>query len=541
MAGRIRGGWRTPALAALGLFACLTVGVSQTADAGVATPIQPNIIVVMTDDQPPGMMRALPSVQRLIGDRGATFTNAIASYPLCCPARATFLTGQYAHNHGTLGNNPLSGGGYPALLEPERNLASWLQAAGYETTFAGKWLNGLRTPHAAPPGWNNWFGLVGEGGEGLSSFYDYDVFQGAGLPPRHYGVAPRDYQTDVLARDYALPLIATQATTPEPFFLWLAVHPPHDGLGRDDAAGRRCSVGDPDSRSSKQSAIPAPRHAKRFGAAAAPHPPSFDENDLSDKPEFMRGHEPLSKQDLELIRLNYQCGLAALLAVDDAIRSIVKVLEQTGQLESTVLVFTSDNGALAGEHRVKAGKNRPYEEAIRVPLMISGPLVPAGVTPSGPVPNTDLAPTLLELALARPPAELARPTDGVSQVAALRNGFNEPDRVVLIEGRDNVAPAKHGFKARSYVGVRTERYAYIEHHRGSAPTKDAAIGLPIGAGPTTDVELYDLERDPYELESAHRDRAYVAARRTLARLTRLLEHCSGAACAITATVPGPAR
>ncbi len=507
----------------------------------MATPIQPNIVVVMTDDQPPGMMRALPSVERLIADRGATFTNAFASYPLCCPSRATFLTGQYAHNHGTLGNGPASGGGYPALREPRRNLAAWLQAAGYETTFAGKWLNGLRTPRAAPPGWDNWFGLVGAGGEGLSSFFDYDVFQGAGLPSRHYGTAPRDYQTDALLRDYALPLVAAQATTPEPFFLWLAMHPPHDGLGRDDSAGRRCALGDPDSRASKQSAIPPPRYAKRFGGTAPPRPPSFDERDLSDKPEFMRGHEPLSTRDLELIRLNYQCGLAALLAVDDAVRSIVTALEQSGQLGSTILVFTSDNGALAGEHRVKAGKNKPYEEAIRVPLMISGPTIAAGATPDGPVPNADLAPTLLELALTQPPPELARTVDGISQVPALRNGFSDPGRVVLIEGRENVARSKHGYKARSYVGVRTDRYAYIEHHRASAPNKATAIALPIGSGPVTDMELYDLDRDPYELESLHRDRGYRAARRVLADLTARLERCEGAECAITATVPAPTR
>ena len=523
------------------MLVLLSVAVGRTAGARVATPIQPNIIVVMTDDQPPGMMRALPAVQRLIGDRGATFENAFASYPICCPARATFLTGQHAHNHGTLGNGPLTGGGYPALIDPKRNLAAWLQRAGYETAFAGKWLNGLRTPRAAPPGWDRWNGLVGAGGESLSSFYEYDIFQGNGVPPRHYGSASRDYQTDVLLRDYALPLIATQVATPEPFFLWLAVHPPHDGVGRDDHAGRRCTVGQPDDRSGKQSAIPAPRHASRFARSPIPHPPSFDERDLRDKPKFMRDHPPLSADDRELIRLNYRCGLAALLAVDEAVRSIVIALQQSGQLSSTVLVFTTDHGALGGEHRIKAGKNRPYEEAIRVPLLVSGPMIPAGVTPSGPVPNTDLAPTLLELALTGVPPDLARPFDGVSQVSALRSGVSERRRVVLIEGRDKVARSRHGFKARSYVGVRTERYAYTEHRRASAPNAGAAIGLPIGAGRKTDVELYDLDRDPYELESRHRDRAYTATRRVLADLTKRLERCSGAQCVIAAPVPGPQR
>ncbi len=120
----------------------------------------------MSDDQGPQMTRALPATTRRLGDRGTTFANAIASFPLCCPSRASLLTGQYAHNHGTTGNNPRSGGGYRALIDPDRTLGAWLQAAGYDTDFAGKWLNGLRTPHRPPPGWDEWHGLVGEGERG---------------------------------------------------------------------------------------------------------------------------------------------------------------------------------------------------------------------------------------------------------------------------------------------------------------------------------------------------------------------------------------
>ena len=384
-------------------------------------------------------------------------------------------------------------------------------------------------------------GLVGAGGESLSSFYDYDLFEANGVPARHYGDARRDYQTDVLLRDYALPLIGTQAATPEPFFLWLAVHPPHDGVGRDDPAGRRCTVGEPDSRTGKQSAIPAPRHAKRFGGARPPHPPSFDEQDLSDKPSFMRSRGPLTQQDLELIGLNYECGLAALLSVDEAVRSIVLALAAVGPALEHGADLHLRQRRPRGPAPGQGGKNRPYEEAIRVPLMISGPNIPAGVTPKGPVANTDLAPTLLDLAQTGVPPDLARPIDGASQVAALRNGVTDVGRVVLLEGRDNVARSKHGSKARSYVGVRTDRYAYVEHHRASASSKNAAIALPIGAGPTTDIELYDLQRDPYELESRHRDRSYAAARRVLARLTADLEDCAGAECVVSASVPGPTR
>ena len=373
--------------AAAGALLCAVVAQALLlgqAPAQTVGPPPPNFIVVMSDDQGPGMMRALPTVSRELGAGGTTFTNAFASYPLCCPARATLLTGEYAHNHGTKGNNPLSGGGYRALLSPERTLASWLQANGYETAFVGKWLNGLRTPRRAPPGWDQWHGLVGAGGEGLSSFYDYDVFEPDGSA-RHFGDRPADYQTDALTREYALPFIDAQAAVPGPFFLWLAYHPPHNGVGRDDPAGERCSEGPPASRKGKHSAIPPPRYARSYAAARVPQPPSFDERDVDDKPKFVRRRPPLTREDLTQIDRDYRCGLAALRALDDSVRRIVDHLGSTAQLENTVLVFLTDQGVMAGEHRIKRGKNRPYEEAIRIPLLIRGPGIAAGSEVDAPV------------------------------------------------------------------------------------------------------------------------------------------------------------
>jgi N-acetylglucosamine-6-sulfatase len=493
----------------------------------------------MADDLGPGMMRALPRTRRLLGERGATFANAFASYPLCCPARATLLTGQYAHNHGAKGNNARSGGGYRALLDPGRNLAAWLQASGYETAFAGKWLNGFRTPPRAPPGWNQWWGLVGAGGEGLSSYYDYEIFDPSG-EARHYGTAASDYQTDALTRDYALPFIEAHQASSQPFFLWLAYHPPHSGLGRDDPAGERCSDGPPGSRAGKQSAIPPPRYATRFARARPPVPPSFDEADVADKPAFVRRKPRLSDEDLERINRDYRCGLAALLALDDAVTAIVHTLRAIGQLERTVLIFTADHGVLAGEHRIKRGKNRPYEEAISTPLLISGPGVAPGLEVAAPVVNADLAPTVLALAQASVPPELARPIDGVSLAPVLAGAPPDDGRVIPIEGRGNTAEARHGFKVRSYVGVRTARYAYTEYRRATFATIEEGIAAPIGAGRVTDRELYDLRGDPFELRSRDRDPAYADARRALAALTARLEQCSGDACAVSESVPGPA-
>ena len=253
----------------------------------------------------------------------------------------------------------------------------------------------------------------------------------------------------------------------------------------------------------------------------------------------MRRRPRLSRGDLARIDRDYRCGLAALKALDDGVARIVDHLKATAQLSNTVLMFLTDQGVMAGEHRIKRGKNRPYEEAIKVPLLMSGPRIAANAVVDAPVANTDLAPTILDLAGVQIPPELSRPIDGTSLVPVLGGARPDPRRVVLIEGRGNVAGARRGFKVGSYVGVRTARYAYFEYRRGRFDSRQAGIDAPIGAGRTTERELYDLARDPYELRNRDRDRAYADARRTLSDLTAALEHCSGPECVLDASVPGP--
>jgi arylsulfatase A-like enzyme len=158
------------------------------------------------------------------------------------------------------------------------------------------------------------------------------------------------------------------------------------------------------------------------------------------------------------------------------------------------------------------------------------------------VANIDLAPTILELAGATVPAELARTIDGRSIVPQLTGGAATGERgALLIEGRKNVARSRRSFKVRSYVGTRTPRYAYIEHRRATYPSEPAGRAAPIGGGRMTDVELYDLRRDPLQLRSRHRDRAYRAVRRQLEGLTSRLEGCAGQTCGVSARVPPPRR
>ena len=454
----------------------------------------------MTDDQGPGMMRALPSVRRLLGGSGVTFKNAFASYPLCCPSRATFLTGQYAHNHGAKGNTRGSGGAYQSLIDPERNLAAWLDAAGYDTAFAGKWLNGLRSPREPPPGWDEWTGLVGAGGEGLSSYYDFDVFAGPGTS-RHFGSAAPDYQTDALTREYALPFVAAHATDPNPFFLWLSLHPPHDGLGRLDAAGRRCSQGRPDQRGGGQSAIPPARYASRFMRARVPRPPVRRARPLR-QAGLRRQARPIDEDAGEdRPRLSLRARGAALGRRRG--RRPRGRARSAGRLESTTIVFTADQGILAGEHRL-LGKNLPYEEAIRVPLVVRSPGVRAGTVNAEPVVNADLAPTILDLAGVGVPDELARVLDGVSLRAAMQGDESWPgERSCSRAARRR---CRHAVDSRCVPTSACGPRATPTSSTGARVANRAeGIELEIGAGRTTDIELYDLRRDPYQLESRDGD------------------------------------
>jgi arylsulfatase A-like enzyme len=207
--------------------------------------------------------------------------------------------------------------------------------------------------------------------------------------------------------------------------------------------------------------------------------------------------------------------------------------------DNTYVIFTSDNGYMHGEHRVPAEKVQPYEEAIRTPLVIRGPGVTAGLTVTDPVSNVDLAPTIMDMAKASQPLLLTRPIDGRSLLPYTAGG-RDPGRAVLIEAKKAPRPTATSIVADSWVGVRTERYVYIEHYR--LPITDISEGnkSPIGAGYMTDAELYDLALDPYELESRDADPAYATVRATLAATLASLRSCVDAACLTDVAVPPPA-
>jgi N-acetylglucosamine-6-sulfatase len=439
--------------------------------------LRPNVVMIMTDDQTLESMRVMPNVKTLLADQGVTFDNNFVSYSLCCPSRATYLTGQYAHNHGVWGNAAPNGGYYK--LDSTNTLPVWLNRAGYQTIHVGKYLNGYGTRNAreVPPGWGLWYGSVDPT---TYRYYNYTLNENGTTV--NYGTGVANYQTDVYARK-AVSLIAAQAADPRPFFLSVAFLAPHAGGPRD-----------PDDPSGQGTPSPAPRHRNLFRTQPLPTPPSFNEADVSDKPAAIRNRALLTTARINKIRENYQQRLESLLAVDEAVAQIVNQLAAIGKLDQTYIIFTSDNGFMHGEHRVPQGKIVLYEPSIRVPLIIRGPNLPAGVHRSQFVENIDLAPTIVDATDAQP----GRVMDGKSLIPFAKDPLLHSGRDLLLE-------------TPTYAAIRTPNWLYAEHVTGEK-------------------EFYNLARDRDELNSLQNDVGLTAMRTNLAARLARLRGCSGATC-----------
>jgi N-acetylglucosamine-6-sulfatase len=461
----------------------------------VASAQQPNVVVLMTDDQTADSMWAMPWTRELIGAEGVTFTNSFVSYPRCCPSRATFFTGQYAHNHGVL-SNTLPFGSYDRL-DTSSWLPLWLQAAGYRTAHLGKFLNGYGdlNPTEVPPGWDEWHATTGRE---TYRYWGYKVNENGRLETYGSDRDPDLYATDFMSRR-ASKLIEDLAPSDAPFFLSVGFLAPH--------TGGPAEPGDPPGVATP---AVAPRHRGAFAGEPLPRPAGFSERKVSDKPPRIKRLPRLRPARIDLIRQKYHQRLESLLAVDDGVDEIIDALRQAGELENTLVIFTSDNGFFHGEHRIWSGKAQVYEPAIRVPLLMRGPGITPGRRPSRIVGNVDLAPTILEAAGLPPRPEL----DGRSLLPPARGPVRRWRDYLLLEGGDRLG--------LDYDGIRTPRYVYAEHR----------------AGPR---ELYDLEFDPYQLRSVHRSPAYAAVRAELEARLANLRICAGASCRAPAgKLPRPA-
>jgi len=431
---------------------------------------RPNIVVIMTDDEALWGSEATPETIELVGDAGVTFLNSFVTDPLCCPSRATFLSGQYAHNHGVISN--VGPNALPAFRERD-TLAVWLREAGYTTALVGKYFNGYEVKDGVPPGWDEWYALTEPTTQNYTEYTLNENGKG-----RDYGPEPEDYKTHVLGSK-AVATIRRAARGDRPLFLYTSFNAPHSP------------------------ATPAPRDVGAFADHEPPRTPSFDEEDVSDKPDFI---DQGSRRDGWEARVaaTRESALESLLSVDREATRIIAELERRGELDNTYVFFTSDNGYLAGEHRIEFGKLLAYEASSRVPLMVRGPGIPAETTSEALVGNIDIAPTIVALSGAEPSLDL----DGRSLLPLADDADDGRERPLVIESLVHDRSVRYGIP---YAAIRTRRYVFVSYENGEE-------------------ELYDYRRDPYELRSRHDSARYAATREALATALAGLRDCAGADC-----------
>lgn len=475
---------------ALLVTSCRSTHEVRSGEAGAPANDGPNIVLISTDDQALIDLRWMPMTRRLIGDAGVDFSNFIAPHPLCCPARAQILTGQYAQNNGVRGNRGQHGG-YQSLDDPEHTLPVWLRDAGYRTSFVGKYVNGYHPEMGIPEGWENWDATVRLGYQQFLQYDGSEVSQ------------PEGYHTDYVARR-TTDEIAELADGDQPFFLWSSFYAPHGICSATNEIG--CSTPPP----------VAPEFAESFKGVRPPFldSPSFNEPDVSDKPRVVtRG----GKVDVGKTKRLFLQRIRSLASVDRAVAEIVAALREAGELEDTVIAFTSDNGFLYGEHRYQ-GKTLAYEESLRVPLLMRGPGITPGSVRTRTTAMIDLAPTFADLAGAEPLV----PVDGESMVDLATGTGSGADRTLLVQAGIR-GPDRRGL-GWDYRGVRTDRYTFIYWMQ------------------TGFAELYDRTRDPFQLRNLARDPRYVATVQELLTRTRELGVCSADSCrAEFGPVPPPLR
>ncbi|HSE10621.1 MAG TPA: sulfatase-like hydrolase/transferase [Nocardioidaceae bacterium] len=464
----------------------------------VAAPTleQPNIILITTDDQSVADLKHMSYTRQFLGGGGVTFRDAISPYPLCCPARATLMTGQHAHNHGVLANKPPAGG-YESLRPlNDRTLPVWLQNAGYRTTFTGKYLNtyGHDDMTEVPAGWDNWHAMV----RGVYDFNSAKVNEN-GTVVDHTG----EYQTDI-TQDVTEEAIRVGADTGQPFFVWQSNLAPHGACTLDDDG---CTWGPP---------VPASRDKGTFDGLRlySERLPSFNERVVVEKPARIKHRKRMSDRVVARLRNWNEASVESLQAVDRNVRDTVQLLDSLGELDNTLIVFTSDNGYLLGQHRWR-GKVLGYEGSLRIPLLMRGPGVPEGKVVEDQVSLVDVPATFAAAARAVPLMTL----DGLSLLDVAQGKRSGYDALAIEAG-----PAYPNIPDDQYLyrGVRTPRYTYMEH--------------PVSG----ERELYDRALDPHQLVNVAYRPTHRTTRGALKEMLRTLSTCAGQTChQVTGVVPDP--
>ncbi len=424
---------------------------------------RPNFVVVLVDDMRWDDFGAgghpfvrTPNIDRVAAE-GAMFLNAFTTTPLCSPARASILTGLYAHTNGIIDNTNRRG--HDLNTFPRQ-----LDRTGYDTAFVGKWHMG--TDGTPRPGFDTWVSLIGQG-----TNTDPEVYVGSER------MTFEGHVTDVLT-DHAVSYL--EAARDEPFVLFFAQKAVHPDLALGLVEG---------------GFIAADRHLGIYDAEPIMRVPSAGVPPL-DKPALMRNVTNLPPLGLDTATTDatIRDRLEMVTGVDESVGRLLEALERIGELDDTFFVVTSDHGYFYGEHGLNAQRRLAYEESVRIPMVIRYPgLIERGTRPEQMVLTIDLASTILDLAGQVPEAAM----HGASLVPIL-TGENPDDwrSSLLIEHhsdpddylRDAPGPGRASEFTRvlnmGYKAVRTERYKYIQYTE--------LEGMD---------ELYDLEADPYEMNN----------------------------------------
>jgi N-acetylglucosamine-6-sulfatase len=435
--------------ASLGLALALNGGwgIAATPARSVG-PSRPDIIVIVTDDQRPGTLHWTPTLHDHFVNRGIRFPRAMVPTSLCCPSRASLLTGEYAHTTRVWSN----AAGWTRFVSAgmeSKTVAVWLRQSGYRTGLVGKYLNHF-TGTSPPPGWRAWHSFIGNNGR----YYDYKLLHTNGSVTS-YGSAPASYSTDVLRR---LAMRFIDATpTDRPFFLYFAPFAPHEP------------------------ATPAPRHLSLAAPISPFDPPSFNEKDLSDKPPWIQRLKPVSFSNVQKFRVQQYRTLRS---VDDAFSAMLDAQRTRRRLANTLIVFIGDNGVMWGEHRV-LGKFVPYRGATRIPLAMAWPAgLPEGRVDGRLALNIDV------------PVTIAAAAGATHDDVAGRDLLQGWDRTgFLLEAGASRFPGGNGTNVErpAYCGWRTARYLFVHYGNGRE-------------------ELYDYALDPWELRDRRGTRPELQAR-----------------------------
>lgn len=353
MAGgaRMQGGLGVRLALALGVLAAVFVAAGQLADGRHAVAQDPerppNVLVIVTDDQRVSTLDVMEETEEAFSHEGVTYTSAYATTPLCCPSRASILSGQYAHNHGVIRNSSSD------PLDFSRTVPAVLERIGYRTAMIGKLSN---------------------------------AWQDGEVPPVFDEISMRwpDGATaeDDLGAQTTSFIDSAEADDSRPWMVWLGTRAPHTPFHPDPEF--------------KDEPVPAPITEGQI------------EKDISDKPDFVqravKRKARTSAGGFDFRRYSDQIAFEResrreMLAVDQMVGRIFESLERTGEDRETLAFLLSDNGYMAGEHGGLARKHLPYRESIQIPMLARWPgHLPAGVDSGGLVANIDVAPTIYEAA-----------------------------------------------------------------------------------------------------------------------------------------------